>query len=140
MSKQFCEYEFRPSATHRMNAGSADIISIAAFAFEKGYDIDKFIVGDAYLQPIGNVIEAKENSDALIGMIDHYGVEEAHAAMQDEYNNLYILGVKLSGDAKVEFHRNAVVRTTNQDVATDLLTEAVVQMPYLAVPVATATD
>ncbi|PJJ55318.1 hypothetical protein [Compostimonas suwonensis] len=109
-----------------LHLGSQDLIRLAAYASARGFVVSSFMVSDAYLVPLVPDEQA-EVSDDLVEALRAYGSDEVEAALQNEYDGLYIVGVNLIGSAsgmRISVRRRGYVDTSVTQEAEQLLKSA----------------
>lgn len=116
----------RTAAGTELHLGSQDLVRLTAFAASHGYAPSSFMVSDAYLVPLPTD-EQDEISDELVSLLRRHGEEEVDAALRNEYDGLYIIGVQLieqiSG-MRVSIRRRGFVETSIEKEAEALLQAA----------------
>jgi hypothetical protein len=117
---------WRTTSGNKLHLGSQDLIRLAAFAAGNGFTVDFFIVADADLTPLNRNLQDKISA-VLIEMLHSHGGDEIEAAMREEHDGLYIVGVELisaaSGD-RILAQRRGLISTSNMAEADNLLDAA----------------
>lgn len=116
----------RTAAGTELHLGSQDLVRLTAFASSHGYVPSSFMVSDAYLVPLP-ADEQDEVSDELINLLRRHGEEEVDAALRNEYDGLYIIGVQLieqTSGMRVSIRRRGFVETSIEKEAEALLQAA----------------
>jgi len=111
---------------HELHMGSQDLIRIADYASARGFKVASFMLADAYLVPL-NEDEQAETSDDMVGLLLGFGGDELEAAMRDEYDGLYVIGVNLiasSSGRRISVRRSGYVETSIVQEAERLLESA----------------
>ncbi|WIE76032.1 hypothetical protein [Curtobacterium sp. MCSS17_007] len=123
---------FRPIDDTALNSerplrlGSQDLIRLAEFAMNNGFMVVRFEISDAYLTALDEQESSLISSD-LKTILGDFGGRELIAAMHDEFDGLYIVGVELKS---IETHRRATIRrdgyldSSTPEEAENLLTTA----------------
>lgn len=109
-----------------LQLGSQDLIRIAGYAAEHGFKVTGFIVADAFLTPLA-ADEQREVSDSMLQILGTYGTRELNAAMDDDFNGLYVTGVELisrRGGLRIVVRRRGYVETSVVEEAEQLLNSA----------------
>lgn len=115
----------RTPAGTELHLGSQDLIRLADYALSRGFTIASFMIADGYLVPL-DVDEQADLSDEMVEAVRAHGGAELEAAMQDEYDGLYIVGVTLVSAAGryVVVKRRGFVETSVVQEAEHLLRSA----------------
>lgn len=115
----------RTPAGTELHLGSQDLIRLAEYARKHNFSVASFMIADAYLVPLGHE-EQLELSDEMIEILKTHGGNELEAAMQDEYDGLYVVGVTLisTSGTRVVVKRRGFVETSVVDEAEQLLRSA----------------
>lgn len=111
---------------HELHLGSQDLIRFADFASTRGFRIVSFMLADPYLSPLGDDQQA-EISHQLVDILSAYGGDELEAAMRDEFDGLYVIGVNLiasSSGRRISVRRSGYVETSIVQEAERLLQSA----------------
>lgn len=116
----------RTPAGTELHLGSQDLIRLAGYAAANGFSVSLFMISDAYLVPL-SPDEQSEISDNLVEALRAHGSDEVEAAMQDEYDGLYVVGVELIASAsgmRISVRRRGYVVTSTVQEAESLLRAA----------------
>lgn len=116
----------RTPAGTELHLGSQDLIRLADYALSRGFTIASFMIADGYLVPL-NAKEQIEISDDLVDAMKEYGSDEVEAAMQDEYDGLYVVGINLiatTSGMRISIRRRGYVDTSVVPEAERLLRAA----------------
>lgn len=123
---------FRPldeaalSSERSLRLGSQDLIRLSAFAVNHGFLVVRFEISDAYLTALDEQESSLISSD-LRTILQDFGGRELVAAMHEEFDGLYIVGVELKS---TETHRRVTIRrdgfldSSTPEEAENLLTTA----------------
>lgn len=109
-----------------LHLGSQDLVRLAAYASTHGFVVTSFMISDAYLVPLVTD-EQTEISDGLVEALRAHGGDEVEAAMQNEYDGLYVVGVNLVGSSsgmRISVRRRGYVDTSVTQEAEQLLKSA----------------
>lgn len=120
------ESQTRTPAGTELHLGSQDLIRLASYALAHGFQVSSFMVADAYLVPLMSDEEAFVSEEMIVTLSAH-GCEELEAAMRDEYDGLYIVGVNLvasSSGMQISVRRRGYVYTSVVQEAEELLEAA----------------
>lgn len=115
-----------PASGGELHLGSQDLIRLASYASTHGFRVASFMIADAYLAPISEDEQA-DVSNQMVKMLEVFGVSELEAAMSDEYDGLYVVGVNLIAAAsgrRVIVRRRGYVDTSIVNEAERLLRSA----------------
>lgn len=118
----------RLSATtgHGLHLGSQDLIRFAGYATQHGFRVVHFDVADSQLTPL-DADDQREVSDAMVAILREYGDEELDAAMRDDFDGLYVVGVELlslANGLRIDVRRSGYVDTSVVEEAERLLDSA----------------
>jgi hypothetical protein len=108
---------------HSARFGTQDFTMIADVARQNGFTVNGFSMTDHYLEPL-ECWDSESISDDLIEMLDEHGIEEVHAAMNDEFKSYYIDEVELRHTETKGFYtiyRDGSVRAPDEDILLDLI-------------------
>jgi len=109
-----------------LQLGSQDLIRFANYAAAHDFVVSSFMLADASLVPLGKV-EQEQISDVMVDALRIYGGDEVEAAMRDEYDGIYVIGVnlvaRLSG-MRISIRRRGFVETSIVEEAERLLDSA----------------
>lgn len=111
---------------HALHLGSQDLVRVAGFAASHGFRLVRLYLADAWLQPLGQEEEAELSSE-LVEVFERYGDREVVAALDDDFDGLFVVGIELRSLAtgfNVLLRRQGYIDTSVRDEATTLLTEA----------------
>lgn len=108
-----------------LHLGSQDLIRLADYATSHGFTIASFMIADGYLVPL-RPEEESELSDEMIEAVRAHGGAELEAAMQDEFDGLYVVGVTLiaMSGMRISVRRRGFVETSVVHEAEQLLRSA----------------
>lgn len=109
-----------------LHLGSQDLIRFAGYAAGQGFVIAGFAIADPDLTPL-NTEEQRELSATMVEILMAHGHNELDAAMRDEFDGLYIIGVELiSGDSglRMDVRRRGFIYTSVVEEAERLLNAA----------------
>lgn len=109
-----------------LHLGSQDLIRLAGYASERNFVVSSFMLADAYLFPLGDA-EETELSGRMVDILKMYGAEELEAALREEFDGLYVVGVNLiasSSGMRVSIRRQGYVETSITGDAEVLLNSA----------------
>ncbi len=113
-------------AGSELHLGSQDLIRFASYAAERGFVVSSFMLADAFLVPLDSD-EEDEVSAEMTSMVLAHGTDELEAAMQEEYEGLYVVGVNLiasSSGMRIMVRRRGFVETSVVQEAERLLESA----------------
>ncbi|MGK3708689.1 hypothetical protein [Arthrobacter sp. IK3] len=99
---------------HRFSLGSQDLIRFAAYAASNGWPAVSFELGDPALDPIPQEQQDLISSE-MLRILGTFGEAELHAAMQDEFDDFYVLAVNTADDQtghRVKLMRRGVLATS----------------------------
>lgn len=116
----------RTPAGTELHLGSQDLIRLAGYAADHGFSLAAFMISDAYLVPL-SPDEQTEISDELVDAMLAHGSDEVEAAMQNEYDGLYVVGIDLiatSSGMRISIRRRGYVVTSVVQEAENLLRAA----------------
>ncbi|MCU4673757.1 hypothetical protein ACFQRL_14275 [Microbacterium fluvii] len=111
---------------HSLHFGSQDLVRVAGFAARSGFTLVRFYLADAYLQPLP-AGEDEELSDELVEIFQRDGDREVVAALDDDFDGLFVVGIELRSHAtglSMLLRRKGYIDTPVKDEATTLLTAA----------------
>ena len=111
---------------HELHMGSQDLIRFADFASNRGFRISSFMLADPNLSPLIED-EQVEISRQMVELLSAYGGDELEAAMRDEFDGLYVVGVNLiasSSGRRISVRRRGYVETSIVQEAERLLQSA----------------
>jgi hypothetical protein len=77
-----------------LHLGSQDLVRLAGFARSNGFQVARFFIADAYLSPLEEAEQLELSAD-LVKILDDFDEEELEAALADEYDGLYVIGLEL---------------------------------------------
>lgn len=109
-----------------LRLGSQDLIRLAGYAADHNFVVKGFAVADAFLSPL-DLDEQSSASAAMIEILSRYGDGELNAAMDDDFDGLYVTGVELISPSKglrISVRRQGYVETTIIEDAERLLNSA----------------
>ena len=109
-----------------LHLGSQDLIRFAGYAVGRGFVVASFMLADAYLMPLDED-EQLEISAEMIDILGTYGMNEFDAAMQDDFDGLYVVGVNLiesTSGMRISVRRRGFVETSIIQEAERLLKDA----------------
>ena len=109
-----------------LRLGSQDLVRFAAYAFVNQLHVESFQLADPFLMPL-NPDDEGEISDDLVEKLQKYGGDEVEAALQDEYEDIYVVGVILispSSGRRISVRRRGFVDTSITHEAERLLASA----------------
>lgn len=110
----------------RLQLGSQDLIRFAGYAADHGFIISGFTLADAFLTPL-DLDEQGAVSVEMIAILLAYGAQELDAAMEDDFDGLYVTGVELISSSKglrIDVRRRGYVDTSVVEEAERLLDSA----------------
>ncbi|NQX28300.1 hypothetical protein HQQ81_13210 [Microbacteriaceae bacterium VKM Ac-2854] len=115
----------RTPAGTELHLGSQDLIRLADFATFHGFTISSFMIADGHLVPL-RPEEESGLSDEMVEAVRNHGGAELEAAMQDEYDGLYVVGVTLiaTSGMRISVRRRGFVDTSVVQEAEQLLRSA----------------
>ncbi len=114
-----------PAGTE-LHLGSSDLIRLASYAFVHGFEVSSFKMADAYLVPL-KADKQREVSNHLLKVFNAHGSDEVEAALQDEYDGLYVVSVELFSSKSrmpITVSRRGFVNTVVRKEAEKLLKSA----------------
>ena len=114
------------SDSNKLHLGSQDLIRLASYAAQHGFEVKSFMLADSYLSPI-EADEQAETSDAMVEILKLYGGNELEAAMRDDFDGVYVVGVNviaLSTGLRISVRRRGYVETSILQEAEDLIASA----------------
>ncbi|WP_160073389.1 hypothetical protein [Pseudoclavibacter sp. 8L] len=109
-----------------LHLGSQDLIRFAAYATTHGANVTSFMLADPYLAPI-DPDEEGAVSDEMVRILREYGGSELVAAMGDEFEGMYVVGVDLispTDGLHLSLRRRGFVETSVVQAAEVLLADA----------------
>lgn len=109
-----------------LHLGSQDLVRFGAYASGNGWMLASFELADSLLDPVEDRTQEKACAEMLY-LFDTYGEAELHAAMQDEFDDLYVVGVEVVQEltgATVKLKRRGLVETTAVPEAEALISVA----------------
>ncbi|MDM7890685.1 hypothetical protein [Curtobacterium caseinilyticum] len=115
-----------PGSAESFHLGSQDLIRLAGFAQENGFQVSQFFVADPYLSPLDSE-EERFISERMIQLLNTYGARELRSAMEDEFDGFYVVGVALiskRSGMRITVRRRGFVDTSIVEEAESLLTSA----------------
>lgn len=77
-----------------LHLGSQDLVRLTSYAMEQGYVVYSYMISDSYLEPLPED-EQLDISKELVRLLKEFGAKEVEAALDDEYDGLYVVGVEL---------------------------------------------
>lgn len=116
----------RESDGRTLQLGSQDLIRVAGYAADHGFVVSGFFVADAFLTPLGQE-EEREVSASMLEILKTYGPQELDAAMDDDFEGMYVTGVELvsrSRGLRIAVRRRGYVETSVVGEAEQLLNSA----------------
>lgn len=116
----------RPRDARELHFGSQDLIRLAGYSLDRGFVVTGFSVADAWLSQL-DAAEQHTVSDLMVEILGTYGWAELSAAMQDEFDGLYVTAVALLSKTtglRIEVRRDGYVDTSVIDEAQQLLDSA----------------
>lgn len=115
-----------PGRGHELHLGSQDLIRFASYAMQRGFRVTSFMVADAFLVALSPEEEA-DISTEMVEILNDYGGHELIAAMRDDFDGLYVVGVNLVLKARgrrISVRRRGYVETSIVSDAEELLQAA----------------
>lgn len=115
-----------PSRGRELHLGSQDLIRFAGYASERGFHVASFMIADAYLVALSEE-EESEISAEMVEILREYGDRELEAAMRDDFEGLYVVGVNLvlkASGRRLSVRRRGYVETSTVPDAEQLLQAA----------------
>ncbi|TQJ40603.1 hypothetical protein FBY33_2670 [Arthrobacter sp. SLBN-112] len=106
--------------------GSQDLIRFAIYATAHSFSVASFMIADTRL----TLLEPNDQeslSAEMVNILRTYGGEELEAAMGDDFNGLYVVGVELLSTTtgmRMSVRRRGYVETSIVDEAEQLLASA----------------
>lgn len=116
----------RTPAGTELHLGSQDLVRLAAYASSEGYVTSSFMIADAYLVPLPADEQADVSCD-LVSLLKEYGEEEVGAALHNEFDGLYVVGVELidsESGMRISIRRRGYIETSVEREAEQLLRAA----------------
>lgn len=116
----------RTLAGTELHLGSQDLVRLAAYASAEGYVISSFMISDAYLVPLPEDEQADVSHD-LTSLLEKYGEEEVEAALHNEFEGLYVVGIDLIDPGtglRISVRRRGYIETSVEREAERLLRAA----------------
>ncbi|UYQ78074.1 hypothetical protein OF385_02575 [Glutamicibacter sp. JL.03c] len=110
----------------RLGLGSQDLIRFAGYAKKHGFRITSFSVSDARLNPLPQD-DAESTSDSMLQVFNELGVRGLNAAMEFEFDGLYIVGVELRSPKNgltIDLRRHGYIDTSIPKDAENLIGSA----------------
>jgi hypothetical protein len=114
------------SSGTELHLGSQDLIRFAGYASAHGFVVSGFDVADAFMTALDEG-ERVEVSDAMVELLDSFGFEELISAMRDDFDGLYVIGVRLiskDNGMRTDVRRRGFVNTSVVQEAERLLNSA----------------
>lgn len=116
----------RSSHSTELHFGSQDLIRVAGFGRDSGFQVARFYIADSYLEPLASD-EEHSLSDQFVDILEKFGSAELQSALDDEYQGLYVIGVEMISRAtgfRLVVRRRGFVDTSVRDEAEALLNRA----------------
>lgn len=114
-----------PAGRH-LSLGSQDLIRFTGFASDRGFSVASFLPADSALEPLGRAVQDRISA-AMVSIITDYGSDELEAAMRDEFDHLYVVGVMVAEPTtglQISLRRRGYVETSNARDAEELIASA----------------
>lgn len=115
-----------PKDGRRLQLGSQDLIRVAGYAMDHGFEVAGFLLADAFLTPL-DAAEQHDVSNAMVDILKKYGTAELDDAMENDFDGMYVTGVKLISrlqGLRIEVRRRGYVETSVVEEAEKLLESA----------------
>jgi hypothetical protein len=104
-------------AVESLHLGSQDLIRLAGFARSHGFNVARFLIADGSLTPLDRD-EEQEMSDELVAILSEYDADELDAALTEDYDGFYIIGVELVSLAtglRLNVRRSGYISTSAEE-------------------------
>lgn len=113
------------AAAQHLHLGSQDLIRVAEFA-SNDFELVGFDLADRFLAPL-DYEEERNLSGELLEIFDEYDAREVRAALRDDYDGIFVVGIQLRSRAsgqRIHLRREGFIDTSVPEEATNLLDRA----------------
>ncbi|MET4144071.1 hypothetical protein [Arthrobacter sp. UYCo732] len=109
-----------------LQLGSQDLIRFASFASDRRFSVSAFMIADAGLSPLSGDEQARASAQ-MVDILTTYGGDELEAAMRDDFDGLYVVGVTVTAKSTglpISVRRRGYVETSTVREAETLISAA----------------